>query len=268
MPNALNHVAVIADGNGRWARRRGLSRSEGHTEGRKRIEDLVSWCIERGIRYLSVYTLSLDNLKRDEAEVRHICQLATELCNDRGIQNANKKGVRIVLCGNRDMMQQADREVFERAEQATEDNDRLTLMLQFYYGGRDEIVQAANACLADGAEITTEALSERMYAAKVCAPDPDLIVRTGGYFRMSDYLLWQGDYSELYFMNTLFPDLSKEEFMWACKCYEGIRRNNGLIDEQIMAPETQGTKAAKGRKSHGAPFAKKGETNGTAEKEG
>lgn len=227
MSNMLKHVGVITDGNGRWATNRGLPRTEGHTAGRETFQKLCDWCLELGIPYLSFYVLSLDNLKRDKAELDHIQQLARDLCGTDGISRAKAKGIRLCLCGDRARQDPDDLKLYENAERETAECSKLTVMLQTYYGGRDEIVKAARACVDEGVEITEEALSAHMYAAPIGAPDPDLILRTGGYQRLSGYLPWESIYSELYFTPTLFPDLSREEFAWACKWFDGIERTRG-----------------------------------------
>lgn len=256
----LNHVAIITDGNGRWATQRGLPRSEGHTEGRKNFEQVCNWCLEKGIKYLSFYVLSLDNLKRDKAELEHIQQMARDLCTDDGLAKAVQRGVRLCLCGDRSLQTPEDMGLYEKAERVTAECDKLIVMLQTFYGGRDEIVKAANRCVSDGVEITEENISARLYSAVVNAPDPDMVIRTGGYTRMSGYLPWETIYSELYFTPTLFPDLSKEEFLWACKWFEGIERTRGGQRAEITRTIAQTkTKEAARVKPHAAPFAKKEE---------
>lgn len=251
--NELKHVAIITDGNGRWATSRGLPRQEGHTEGRKKLDEIWDWCIEKGISYLSCYVLSLDNLGREQAEVDHIHALARELCNADGIKKAVDKGIRLLFCGRRENCKFEDREAFEKAERETAGCDKLTVMLQSYYGGRDEIVRAARACVEEGVEISEDNISARLYSAGHHT-DPDLIIRTGGYQRLSGYLPWESVYSELYFTPTLFPDLSREEFLWACKWFEGIHRTHGGDREPTVAKNATVQK--------GAPFARKGAANG------
>lgn len=258
--NELKHVAVITDGNGRWATNRGLPRTEGHTAGRETFQKLCDWCLELGIPYMSIYVLSLDNLKRDKAELDHIQQMARELCNADGLSRAKQKGIRLVLCGDRTLQDPEDLNLYENAERETAQCDKLTVMLQTYYGGRDEIVKAARACVAEGVEITEDSLSAHMYAAPIGAPDPDLIIRTGGYQRLSGYLPWESIYSEMYFTPTLFPDLSREEFAWACKWFSGIERTRGGQRAAVPAPvgNAEGKRATQ-RKPAAPPFAQKKE---------
>jgi len=212
MSNKPVHIGIITDGNGRWATNRGLPRSEGHTEGRKPFEKVCNWCLELGIKYLSFYVLSLDNLKRDKAELEHIQRMAREMCTGEGLAKAKEKGVRLVLCGDRSLQEPEDLAAYENAERETAECDKLVVMFQTFYGGRDEIVKAANQCLADGVEITEETISQRLYAAHVCDIDPDLIIRTGGYSRLSGYLLGDCIYYERYVTPTLFHDPCQEEF--------------------------------------------------------
>lgn len=250
----VQHVAIITDGNGRWATERGLPRSEGHTEGRKTFEKICNWALELGIRYLSFYVLSLDNLKRDKAELEHIQNMARELCTADGLQRARDKGIRLVLCGDRELQTPEDCALFENAERETAACDKLVILFQTYYGGRDEIVKAALQCVADGVQISEESIGARLYGAAVGAPDPDLVIRTGGYQRLSGYLPWETVYSELYFTRTYFPALTKEEFFWACKWFEGIERTHGGNRTVAGAPTAAATK-----KVGGMPFAKKEE---------
>lgn len=259
MGNKLNHVAIITDGNGRWATTRGLPRQEGHTEGRKTFEKVCNWCLDLGIPYLSFYVLSLDNLKRDRAELEHIQQMARDLCTDDGLAKAVEKGVRLCLCGDRALQTPEDLALYEKAERVTAQCNKLTVMLQTFYGGRDEIVKAANRCVTDGVEITEENISARLYAAPFGHTDPDMIIRTGGYQRLSGYLPWESIYSELYFTPTFFPDLSEEEFKWACKWFEGIHRTHGgdRVARATTPANTVNETIQKGAAKNAAPFARK-----------
>lgn len=259
MGNKLNHVAIITDGNGRWATTRGLPRQEGHTEGRKTFEKVCNWCLDLGIPYLSFYVLSLDNLKRDRAELEHIQQMARDLCTDDGLAKAVEKGVRLCLCGDRALQTPEDLALYEKAERVTAQCNKLTVMLQTFYGGRDEIVKAANRCVTDGVEITEENISARLYATPFGHTDPDMIIRTGGYQRLSGYLPWESIYSELYFTPTFFPDLSEEEFKWACKWFEGIHRTHGgdRVARATTPANTVNETIQKGAAKNAAPFARK-----------
>lgn len=263
--NELKHVAVITDGNGRWATRRGLPRNEGHTAGKKTFQNLCDWCLELGIPYMTLYVLSLENLRRDPAEIEHIHNMARELSSKDGISQCNAKGIRMVYAGDWSTLPQEDREAYEMVERETAGNSKLICIMATHYGGRDEIVKAANACVAAGEEITEKSLSAHMYAASVGAPDPDIIIRTGEFQRLSGFLTWESVYSELYFTPTLFPDLSREEFAWACRWYKGIERTHGGDRKETVsvAPAQRQAFFSALPVRSGTPFAAKGaEFNG------
>lgn len=255
MPNELKHVAVIADGNGRWATMRGKPRMEGHDAGKETIWNMIQWCLELNIPYLTVYCLSLDNRKRDPVELDHIYAIGRSLFSDETVNNLKSKGVRMVFAGDRGLLPtDEDRAATEKGERTTMDCRKLICTLCINYGGRDEIVKAARACAAAGEEITEESISSHLYAAHVNAPDPDLIIRTGGYSRLSDFLLWEGSYAELYFSDTLFPELSKQEFAWACHWFKSIERTHGGDRTSTMAPVKRAIAESVNQKN--APFAK------------
>lgn len=270
MSNKLTHVAVIADGNGRWATKRGLPRSAGHDEGKKTLWNICQWALERGIPYVSFYVLSLDNLNRDKAEIDHVWEISREIYNGGGVDRCKASGIRLIYAGDRTKMTQEDAECAAKGEDATKDCDKLVCILYTCYGGRDEIVRAANRCVADGTEITEDNISARLYGAAVRAPDPDLIIRTGGFSRLSGFLPWESIYSELYITPTLYPDLSKEEFDWACRWFEGIERTHGgdrtpanaRVTEQAPAKPARTVSAVPRGAS---PFARKEAANGTEE---
>lgn len=215
--NALNHVAIIADGNGRWATQRNMSRSAGHEQGLNKIEDMMHWCVELGIPVLSVYVFSLENWKRPKEEVDALGKLA-EHYFDR-YQEFADNNIRVLISGVEDNFEQSTIEKIERIQNETARCTGLTLNLCANYSGRREIVDA----ISKGAK-TEEEITEMLYQK---LPEPDLIIRTGGFQRLSNFLLWQSAYSELYFTDTLFPDLSPGEFKYAIKRYHGTKRKFG-----------------------------------------
>lgn len=215
--NELKHVAIIADGNGRWATKRGKSRSEGHEQGLYKIEDLMHWCVEMNIPVLSVYVFSLENWKRPKEEVDNLGKLA-EHYFDR-YQEFADNNIKVVISGVEDNFEQSTLDKIKRIQNETKHCTGLVLNLCANYSGRREIVDA----IANGAR-TEEEISSMLYNN---LPEPDLIIRTGGYQRLSNFLLWQSAYSELYFTETLFPDLSLGEFKHAVKQYERTKRKFG-----------------------------------------
>ena len=217
--NKINHLAIIADGNGRWAERRGLSRSEGHEQGLHKIDDLMHWCVNLDIWVLSVYVFSWDNWKRPKAEVDALIDLANKYF-DRYKEFA-ENNVRVVVSGTRERLEQDTIDRIETVQRETAHCDGLILNLCANYSGRREIVDA----VAKGAR-TDEEITKALYQE---LPPPDLILRTGGHQRLSDFLLWQSAYTELVFSHTLFPDLSLAEIRQIKKGFESETRKFGGV---------------------------------------
>lgn len=215
--NVLTHIAVIADGNGRWAEQRDMSRSSGHEQGLNKIEDMMHWCVELGIPVLSVYVFSLENWKRPKEEVDALGKLA-EHYFDR-YQEFADNNIKVLVSGVGDNFEQSTLDKIERIQRETANCTGLILNLCANYSGRREIVDA----IAKGAR-TEEEITNALYHN---LPDPDLIIRTGGFQRLSNFLLWQSAYSELYFTDTLFPDLSYGEFKHSIKKYYNTKRKFG-----------------------------------------
>lgn len=217
--NWLNHVAVIADGNGRWAEQRGLERSLGHEQGLNRVEDMMHWCVDMGIPALSVYCFSWENWNRPKEEVDALFSMANRYFERYREFAANN--IRVLISGTDKRVPPESIEKMEHIQRETAHCDGLTLNLCCNYSGRMEIVDA----VAKGAR-TEEEITAALYQD---LPEPDLIIRTGGFQRLSNFLLWQSAYSELYFTETLFPDFSLGEFRHAVKTYGSIRRKRGKV---------------------------------------
>lgn len=217
--NTLNHVAVIADGNGRWAQRRGLERSAGHEQGLHKVEDLMHWCVEFVIPALSVYCFSWENWARPREEVDSLFALANHYFErwPEFVQN----NIRVVISGTRQRVPEESLAKMETIQRETAHCTGLILNLCCNYSGRMEIVDA----VARGAR-TEEEITAALYQD---LPEPDLIIRTGGFQRLSNFLLWQGAYSELYFTETLFPDFSLGEFRHAIKRFQATARKHGGV---------------------------------------
>ena len=215
--NSLRHVAVIADGNGRWATMRGLQRSDGHERGLYKIEDMMHWCTDIGIPFLSVYVFSLDNWKRPKDEVDKLGALANQYFSRH--QEFVDNNIRVLISGVYDNFEQETINKIIKIQDETKHCTGLTLNLCANYSGRREIVDA----VVRGAR-TEDEITAMLYQD---LPSPDLIIRTGGHQRLSDFLLWQSAYSELYFTETLFPDFSLGEFRHAVKLYEKTNRKFG-----------------------------------------
>jgi undecaprenyl diphosphate synthase len=199
-------VAIIMDGSGRWAAARGLPVAEGHREGARALRRTVEAAIDLGIRSLAVYAFSTENWARPPDEVESILELMDETI-DRELPDLAKQGVRTRFFGRRDRVPEALRGKMAQLEAETAENERLQLWIAFDYGGRAELVEAARRVVEDGLgpeEISEEALAARLFAPEL--PDPDLVIRTSGELRVSNFLLWQSAYAEFVFTETLWPD--------------------------------------------------------------
>ena len=212
------HVAAIMDGNGRWAEQRGLQRSQGHEAGERALFDVVEGALEAGIRYLSVYAFSTENWSRPPDEVEFLLNFNRALLRQRR-DHLNQRGVHIRRIGRREGVPQGVLDEFDAADAATSHQDRMDLLVCFNYGGRAELEDAAAA----------GSIPENLYAPDV--PDVDLLIRTSGERRLSNFLLWQSAYAELYFTETLWPDFKREALFEALRDYAGRARRFGGLSE-------------------------------------
>ena len=205
------HVAIVMDGNGRWARKRFMPRIYGHKHGVDSLVETIQACANRGVEHLTVFAFSSENWKRPEEEVSGLMGLVLSAMT-RYLTKIAGDGVRVKIIGDRSAVSESVRAAWERAERTTAGNNRITVWVAFNYGGRWDMVQACRQAMADGlsaSEITEQSLSR--YMAQSEAPDPDLFIRTGGEVRISNFLLWQVAYSELYFTDCLWPDFDEQE---------------------------------------------------------
>ncbi len=231
------HVAIIMDGNGRWAKQRGLPRSIGHRQGTENLRTIIKAAVEFGIEILTIYAFSTENWSRPRKEVQLLMRIL-EMVIDRELDELKAQGVQIRHIGELEGVEPRLQEKVRQACAATAHNTRLILNVAFNYGGRDEIVHAVQQILRDGVrpEDVNEALiSSYLYTRGL--PDPDLVIRTSGEYRVSNFLIWQGSYAEYYYTPVYWPDFGKEEFRLALQDYASRRRRFGKTDEQIDAPE-------------------------------
>ncbi len=224
--NIPNHIAIIMDGNGRWAKKRGLARSFGHMEGAKTLRNVLEYLTEIGVKYLTVYAFSTENWNRPQDEVSTLMKLFLKyIKNER--KNMMKNKIRFFVSGRKNNVSEKLQNEIERLEEETKVNDRITLNIAFNYGSRAEIVDAVNRIIEDGKEnITEEDFSKYLYND---FPDPDLVIRTSGEMRISNFLLWQIAYSELYITDTLWPDFDEKEIDKAIESYNQRERRFGGI---------------------------------------
>lgn len=232
MSAPLRHLAIIMDGNGRWAQAHGKPRLSGHRAGAETVERVLDWCRESGVRYLTLYAFSTENWKRSKEEVSGLMSLFGTFLRTKG-EKLVKRGVRFRVIGRREDLSASLVRKIESLERRTEGFDESQLILAVSYGGRAEMAAAAQRYAHDCATgavdpsepLTEESFSRYLYAPDV--PDPDLIVRTSGEFRLSNFLLWQCAYSEFHATPTLWPDFSRADFDDALAAYASRRRRLG-----------------------------------------
>ena len=226
------HIGVIMDGNGRWAELRGLPRLEGHKRGVVRVREIIETAYKMGIESLTLYAFSIENWLRPKDEVAVIMTLLEDTLKEEFSTFAERE-IRFRVIGNRDKLSEGLRELIELIEAMTKDNQRFTIQCALSYGGRDELIRAIKKAVymnLSANEITEACISNLLDTAGV--PDPDLIIRTSGEQRLSNFLLWQSAYSEFYFTATLWPDFTKEELLESIYEYQMRDRRFGKIDNR------------------------------------
>jgi len=230
------HVAIIMDGNGRWAKRRFLPRVGGHRKGVEAVREVVKACNEQGVEFLTLFAFSSENWRRPADEVSFLMQLFLKAL-EQEVGKLHENGIRFKVVGDIARFDPRIIELIRRGEELTAGNQRLTLTIAANYGGRWDILQAADCCRREDPEapITEERLSERLSMAY--APEPDLFIRTGGEQRVSNFLLWQLAYTEFYFTDALWPDFGAQALGEAIASYQRRERRFGRTSEQLDATQ-------------------------------
>lgn len=227
------HVAMIMDGNGRWAISRGLPRLAGHRAGTENLRRVIRASVEFGVKYLTIYAFSTENWGRPPEEVQGLMHILEDVI-DKELAELHKEGVQLRHIGRLERLAPTLQEKVLDAIHVTKDNTRLVLNIAFNYGGRDEIVHAIQRIIEDGvpaADVTDELVSRYMFTAGV--PDPDLIIRTSGELRISNFLIWQAAYSEWYVTPTFWPDFDKEEYRRALEAFAQRDRRFGSVTDAV-----------------------------------
>ncbi|ABR31128.1 UDP diphosphate synthase [Thermosipho melanesiensis] len=223
----LKHIAFIMDGNGRWAQKRNKPRMYGHYVGAYKIEEVVRWCAKRGVKYTTFYAFSTENWKRPKGEVNFIFGLLQSKISE-FYERMNKEGVKLVFSGRLEELGKNIYNICKEYEEKTKNNEKIVVNMAINYGGRAEIVDAVKKFLEQRQkEIDEETFRKFLYRPEV--PDPDLIIRTSGEMRLSNFLTWQSAYSELYFTDVLWPDFSEDDLQKALEDYEKRNRKFGGI---------------------------------------
>ncbi|MDO5048055.1 MAG: isoprenyl transferase [Anaerococcus sp.] len=227
--NIPKHVAIILDGNGRWAKKRLMPRTYGHKNGADNVVDIALYAKDRGVKYLTLYAFSTENWKRPEEEVSYLMKLLISFI-DTKFDILMKEDCRIKFIGDLDNIPDKVREVCLKAMDDSKDNKSLILNIALNYGGRDELVKAFKDMVKDGIgadKISEDLISSYLYTRD--EPDPDLMIRPGGELRLSNFLIYQLAYTELYFTDTLWPDFDKEDFDKAIKVFSSRNRRYGAL---------------------------------------
>lgn len=231
------HIAIVMDGNGRWAKKHTIGRIRGHEKGVQAVKTTVRACLEIGIKYLTLFAFSMENWNRPDEEVQALMSLLEKYL-DKETKQLNKQGIRLEIIGDLDLLNPSLKAKVLQAREETKNNERMILNMALSYGGRDEIVNAVKKIIREIREnkinienINKGFFSNYLYTAGL--PDPDLLIRTSGEYRISNFLLWQMAYTELYFTNILWPDFTKEHLLKAIATYQKRERRFGLTSEQI-----------------------------------
>ena len=236
--NIPKHVAIIMDGNGRWAKKKGEMRIFGHTNGVESVRESLTAAAEIGVKYLTLYAFSTENWNRPKEEVAALMDLLVKAIYDE-VEELNEKGVRLETIGNTSILPVSCREALSKAKERTKDNNRITLILALSYSSRWEIAQAVKTMAEESisGKLDVETINEDLISSYLSTsnfPDPELLIRTSGENRVSNFLMWQLAYTELYFTETLWPDFKKEHFFKAIKDYQDRERRFGKTSEQIV----------------------------------
>ena len=233
--NIPQHIAIILDGNGRWAKKKGMPRNYGHTQGSKNVERICEDAYKMGVKYLTVYAFSTENWKRPKDEVDALMNLLRNYMKT-CLKTAEKNRMRVRVIGDKTALDDDIRRRIAELEEATKNNDGLCFQIALNYGSRDEMIRAMKHMSADcvNGKINPDEIDEKMFESYLDThdiPDPDLMIRTSGEQRLSNYLLWQLAYSEFYFTDVLWPDFTKEDLTKAIEYYNGRDRRFGGVKE-------------------------------------
>ena len=224
--SVANHVAIIMDGNGRWALQKGKSRNYGHQCGLKAIEKIVDYSIKKKISYLTLFTFSSENWKRPKKEVNFLFKLLENYFK-KNLLKVIKNGIKVKIIGNKPRLASNLRKIIKLAENKTRKNKKISVQLALNYGSKNEIINSLKNIIKKKQKITTKNFEQNLYTAGF--PDPDILIRTGGKKRLSNFLLWQMAYTEIFFMDKMWPDFNKNDLKKILNKFSNIKRNFGKI---------------------------------------
>ena len=223
--NPLNHVAIIMDGNGRWGLKRNKSRNFGHKQGLKSIEDIIDIAIQKKIKFLTLFVFSIDNWKRPKKEINYLFDLLSNFLNNK-LTDLNKKKIRLKFIGKKNFSKKMNK-LLKNSENITKQNTNLQINLALNYSSKFEIVNSIKKIISKKLSINETNITNNLFTKNI--PDPEILIRTGNTHRLSNFLLWQLSYTEIFFEEKLWPDFSKNDFIKILNKYNQIKRNFGSI---------------------------------------
>ena len=226
--NQINHVAIIMDGNGRWALKRNKPRNFGHQEGLKNISSLIDFAKKNKIKFLTLFVFSLDNWKRSKKEVDFLFNLLEKFL-DKNINELVKKKIKIKSIGEKKKLSKKLVDKIKKVEKSSSINYDITVNLAFNYSSKIEIIESFKKSIKEKKRISVDSIKNNLYTKNI--PDPELLIRTGGQNRLSDFMLWQMSYTEIFFLKKLWPDFNKNDFKKILQEYKKIKRNFGSIND-------------------------------------
>lgn len=224
--NPLNHVAIIMDGNGRWGIKNKGSRNKGHTEGLKTIENIITESLKQEIRYLTLYTFSTENWKRPKQEITFLFKIFENFLLKKTI-NLVQNGIKFNVIGNKKKISKKLQKIINDSEKRTQFNNKLQINVALNYGSKDEIITACKTLIKKNKVITEKNINDNLYTKKI--PNPDILIRTGNTNRLSNFLLWQIAYTEIFFIKKFWPEFSKDDYKRILKKFRLLKRNFGSI---------------------------------------
>ena len=224
--NPVRHIAIIMDGNGRWGLRRGKSRNYGHQQGLKTIEKIVNYSIEKKISFLTLFTFSSENWKRPKNEVNFLFKLLENYFK-KNLSEVISKGIRVKIIGDKLKLNSNLRKIINLVEIRTKKNSNISVQIALNYGAKQEIINSLRVINRKKERITEKNLEKNLYTRSI--PDPDILIRTGGQKRLSNFLLWQLAYTEIFFINKMWPDFSEKDLLRVINKFQKIKRNFGKI---------------------------------------
>jgi len=223
--NPLNHVAIIMDGNGRWGLNKNKTRNEGHKEGLKTVKSVIDVSLKNKIKFLTLYAFSSENWKRPKNEINYLFNLLENFLKNR-INELNKKGIRLRVIGSKNFDKKLN-ELISKSENITKKNTNLQINLALNYGSKIEIINSVKKIIKKKLELNEKTISQNLYTKNI--PDPDILIRTGNTNRLSNFLLWQISYTEIFFIKKLWPDFNDKDYSKIINKFKKIKRNYGSI---------------------------------------